>query len=81
MPNVLNEVAHSGVIVEVGVENFLRNSYFRISSERGSQRFWQLKALGGLQLGFCDPSLDHLVKSLEVGRSTDFRLAFLTASM
>ena len=25
----------------------LGNSHFRISSERGGQRFWQLKALGG----------------------------------
>jgi len=35
MPNVLDQVAHSVVVLKVGVENFFKNPYSRISLERG----------------------------------------------
>ena len=48
MPDVLDGVVHPGVVVEVIVENFLVNSYSRMSSEEGSRKLWQLKALVAL---------------------------------
>ena len=40
MPDVLDGIAHSGEVSKIGVENLLRNSHSRISSERGESEIF-----------------------------------------
>ena len=57
-------------------ENFLRNSHFRMSSEREEMKFWATEGVGGLTAWLPDMCLNQFVEDSEVERSTNFIFTF-----
>jgi len=69
MPDVLDVVTHSGVVVEGWFENFLRKSHSRISLERRELEILAVESIGWLcRFG----SMTHLwISSSKAHRSGD----------